>query len=288
MTAAVAGGLAFPECPRWRDGALWFSDIATGTVHRLRNNGSVETIVGSIDRAAGLGWLPNGELLIAAGTERRLLRHDGLAVALHADLSGLAEHCCNDMLVDTRGRAWVGNWGFDYAAGETPRPASLLRVDADGSVHVAAGELMFPNGMAITPDGGTLIVAETFAARLTAFTIAPDGTLSDRRVWAALRPATADGICLDAAGAVWLASPTTGEVLRVLEGGAVTQRIVAPEQPLAVVLGGPDRRTLYIASSHLFDRVEGRTAFTGREQLRKQRRGRIDSVQVEVAGAGWP
>lgn len=289
LTTPVVERLAFPECLRWHDGALWFSDIVTGSVHRLRDDGSLLTAIDGIDRVAGLGWLPDGDLLLVAGSARRLLRIGAAGRSTHADLSALADHACNDMTVDALGRAWVGHWGFDYAGGAAPRPATLLRVDADGSVHVGASELMFPNGIAITPGGGTLIVAESYAQRLTAFTIAPSGALIDRRVWAVLQPATADGICLDADGALWVASPTTGEVLRVLEGGGIAERIAMPEAPLSVMLGGDDRRTLFIASAPLFMRKPGgRRNYTSRDQLLAERRGCIDSIRVGVPGAGSP
>lgn len=286
----VLAGLAFPECLRWRDGALWFSDIAAGRVHRWceAEGGALQTVVEGLDRPAGLGWLPGGELLIVEGGARRLLRLDGSLLVEHADLAGHAEQPCNDMVVDALGRAWVGHWGFDYAAGESPRPASLLRVDPDGHVAVAADGLAFPNGCAITSDGRMLIVAETFAARLTAFDIGEDGALTGRREWAALKPASADGLCLDAGGAVWVASPTSGEVMQVQPGGSVGERLRCVEQPLAVALGGADRRMLYIGSSHLFDRVDGRLAFTPPGLLRAERRGRIERVRVAVPGTGLP
>jgi len=160
---------------------------------------------------------------------------------------------------------------------EPLRPASLARVDPDGSVHEVAGELMLPNGTVITPDGRTLIVAETAAARLTAFDIAPDGSLSNRRVWALLA-ASADGICLDVEGAIWVASPRTDELLRVVEGGAVLQRIQTERSPKACMLGGDDRRTLYVTTA----------GSVVPEECRAMRSGRIEAVRVEVPGAGLP
>lgn len=272
--------LAFPESPRWHEGALWFSDFHTRQVHRLGSKGASEVVAQLADQPSGLGWLPDGRLLVVAMTSRRLLRQDGAEWTEVADLSALAPFHCNDMVVDALGRAYVGNFGFDLAARATPQPTGLILVEPDGRARVLADDLWFPNGAVITPDGRTLIVAETFAARLTAFDIAADGSLSDRRVWASLPgKVSPDGICLDAEGAVWLASPVTREVLRVFEGGAVTRRIPTPGQALACMLGGEDRSTLYILS--------GKVVLSPQESL-QQRTGTIHAVQVEVAGVGRP
>lgn len=226
---------------------------------------------------SGLGWLPGGELLVVPVDDLRLLKIDREArVTTHADLSGIATYFLNDMVVDARDRAFVGDVGFRFLK-EPPRPATLARVDPNGSVHRAADDLMLPNGSVITPDGGTLILAETVAACLTAFDIAPDGSLSNRRVWAPLK-ASADGICLDADGAIWVASPRANELLRIAEGGAVLRRIASVRSPKACVLGSEDRRTLYVTTA----------ASVVPDECRALRSGRIEAVRVEVPGAGLP
>lgn len=276
----LLGQLAFPESPRWHDGALWFSDFYTRQVLRLHLGGRCEVMAQLADQPSGLGWLPDGRLLAVAMSSRRLMRLDATGWTEVADLSGLAAFHCNDMVVDAQGRAYVGNFGFDLAARATPEPTGLILVEPDGRARVVAEGLWFPNGAVITPDGHTLIIAETFAARLTAFDIAADGSLSQRRIWASLpERVSPDGICLDAQGAVWLASPVTREVLRVYEGGAVTRRIPTPGQALACTLGGPHRRTLFILS--------GKVALSPEQSL-QQRTGTIHALEVEVAGAGRP
>jgi sugar lactone lactonase YvrE len=218
-------------------------------------------------------------LLVVSMTDRRLLRLDGKELIEVADLSALAPFHCNDMVVDARGRAYVGNFGFDFAAKQAPRTTGLILVQPNGQASVVADDLHFPNGAVITPDGRTLIIGESYAARLTAFDIADDGSLSGRRVWAALNNATPDGICLDAEGAIWLASPTSREVLRVRQGGAVTHRIATPGQAVACMLGGPDRRTLFVLTTKVMATPE---------QSLQTRPGAIHTLVVDVPGAGWP
>lgn len=281
VATLVLDGLAFPESPRWYGGALWFSDFYTNQVRRLAPDGRCETVVTVPGQPSGLGWLPDGRLQVASMTDRRLLQleRDG-SLALVADLAALAPFHCNDIVVDALGRTYVGNFGFDMHARQAPRSTGLILVEPEGRARVVADGLMFPNGMVITPDGRTLIVAESYAGRLTAFEIQKDGALASRRTWASLPERVApDGICLDAEGAVWLASPTTREALRVREGGELAQRVPMPGQALACMLGGPDRRTLYILS--------GKVMVTP-EQSRELRAGTIHALQVAVPGAGWP
>jgi sugar lactone lactonase YvrE len=271
--------LAFPEGPRWRDGRLFFSDMHDGKVLAVDLEGCVETIATVVGEPSGLGWLPDGRLLVVSMQDRRLLRLDPDGLHEVADLSKLATFHCNDMVVDAKGRAYVGNFGFDLHV-EKPdfRKAEIVRVDPDGSARVVADDLAFPNGTVITPDGRTLVVGESFAARLTAFDVAADGSLSSRRVWAKLEKAVPDGICLDAESAIWVASPVSAEVLRVHEGGRVSQRIPVATQAFACMLGGADRRTLFIC-----------TALDSHpEQCRAKRSGRIEMVRVDVPGAGLP
>jgi sugar lactone lactonase YvrE len=271
--------LAFPESPRWHDGALWFSDFYTHRVQRVGLNGRRETVVEVPGQPSGLGWLPDGRLLVVSMTDRRLLRLDAQGLTEVADLSALAPFHCNDMVVDAKGRAYIGNFGFDFASRQAPRSTGLILVQPDGQARLVAQDLHFPNGTVITPDGRTLIIGETYAARLTAFDIAEDGSLSGRRVWAALDKTSPDGICLDAEGAIWLASPTSREVIRVREGGEVTHRLPTPGQAVACMLGGPDRRTLFV--------LTGKVMVTP-EQSRENLTGMIYTLPVSVPGVGRP
>jgi sugar lactone lactonase YvrE len=271
--------LAFPESPRWHDGALWFSDFYTQRVQRVDMKGRCETVVSVPGQPSGLGWLPDGKLLVVSMIDRRLLRLDDRGLTEVADLSALAPFHCNDMVVDAQGRAYIGNFGFDLPARETPRATGLILVQPDGQARVVAQDLHFPNGAVITPDGRTLIIGESYGARLTAFDIADDGSLSGRRVWAALDKAVPDGICLDAEGAIWVASPISREVIRVHEGGAVTHRIRTPGQAVACMLGGPDRRTLFVLTGNVMVTAE---------QSRENLSGMIYTMSVAVPGAGLP
>jgi len=278
-TKTILDGLCFPEGPRWHDGRFWFSDMHAKRVIRLGADGRAETVVEVPERPSGLGWLPDGRLLVVSMHDRRLLRLDPGGLARVADLGHIAAFHTNDMVVDRQGRAYVGNFGFDLVGGAPQQTTSLARVDPDGSVHVAATELMFPNGMVITPDERTLVVGESFAARLTAFDVARDGALSNRRVFAALEGgAIPDGIALDAEGAIWVASPTTGECLRVHEGGRVSRRVRGAALAYACALGGTDRRTLYVCTAETHDP----------DECVAKRTGRIETVRVDVPGAGWP
>jgi sugar lactone lactonase YvrE len=270
-------GLRFPEGPRWHEGRLWFSDMHSQQVLAVDLDGRTETIARVPNDPSGLGWLPDGRLLVVSMKNRRLLRLDPEGLVEVADLSALASFHCNDMVVDTVGRAYVGNFGFDLHSGQSPTPTNLVLVEPDGCARVAADGLRFPNGSVITPDGRTLIVGESFGACLTAFDVAGDGSLSGRREWARLERAVPDGICLDAENGIWVASPVSGCVLRVLEGGEVTHRIEVEHQAFACMLGGPERRTLLICTAASSDPKETHT-----------RTGRIERVDVDVPGAGLP
>jgi len=273
-------GLRFGEGPRWHDGRLWLSDMHAGVVLAVDEQGSAEEIVRVPGECSGLGWRPDGTLLIVSMTDRKLVALDASVPGRLrdvADLSPFATFHCNDMVVDAAGRAYVGNFGFDLHAKQKPCLANMLLVDEGDRVRVAASDLSFPNGTVITPDGRTLVVGESFAARLTAFDVADDGSLSHRRVWAQLEGAVPDGICLDEAGAIWVASPVSGECLRVKEGGEVTHRVAVEGQAYACMLGGADRRTLFICTAPDSDPAKTR-----------QREGRVVTVRVDVPGAGLP
>ncbi len=270
-------GLRFPEGPRWHEGRLWFSDMHDQKVLAVDLDGQAETVARVEADPSGLGWLPDGRLLVVSMKDRRLLRLDPSGLTEAADLSEIAGFHCNDMVVDAQGRAYIGNFGFDLHSGGDLVAASLALVHPDGRVEQAAQDLLFPNGSVITPEGRTLIIGESFGARLTAFDIADDGSLSNRRIWAQLEKAVPDGICLDAEGGIWVASPISHGVLRVLEGGEVTQRIPVEQQAFACMLGGSDRRTLFICTAA--DSDPAKTA---------SRSGRIEIVDVAVPGAGLP
>jgi sugar lactone lactonase YvrE len=276
----LVSGLRFGEGPRWHDGRLWLSDMHAGVVLAVDTQGGVEEIVRVPGEPSGLGWRPDGTLLIVSMQDRKLVALDEQApgrLRAVADLSPFATFHCNDMVVDALGRAYVGNFGFDLHGKAKPSLANLILVDADDSVRVAAGELSFPNGTVITPDGGTLVVGESFGGRLTAFDVTSDGSLEHRRVWAQLEGAVPDGLCLDEAGGIWVASPVSGECLRVKEGGEVTHRVAIEGQAYACMLGGADRRTLFICTAP--DSDPAATA---------SREGRIVTVRVDVPGAGLP
>ncbi len=277
-TTVAADGLRFPEGPRWHNGRLYFSDMHDHLVRTLTVDGGLDVVVEVPGRPSGLGWQPDGRMLVVSMMDRRLLRWDGMRLTQVADLNPYATWYCNDMVVDAQGRAYVGNFGFDLDGGAPPVPAVLVRVDPDGSVQVVAEEMQFPNGSVITPDGSTLIVGESWGACLTAFDIAGDGSLSNRRVWAQIEGAVPDGICLDAEGAVWSACPITGRVLRIREGGEVTDVVTVDRRgAFACMLGGVDRTSLYVCTADTSNPVETET-----------RRGAIEVCSVDVPGAGLP
>jgi sugar lactone lactonase YvrE len=275
----VLDGLGFPEGPRWHDGRLFFSDMGQATVFSVDLDGRLEEVVRVEQRPSGLGWLPDGRMLVVSMGERSVLRMEDGKLVVHADISGLASFDCNDMVVDGRGNAYVGNAGFDLRERPlNPRPAQVVLVTPDGQARVADDQVMFPNGSVVTEDGSTLIVAETFANRLTAFDIADDGTLANRRTWAELPERAPDGICLDAEGAVWVADANTNLCVRVAEGGKLLETVgTGSRRCFACMLGGPDRRTLFLCTA------EG---FSG-DAIRR-RTGAIEALDVDVPGAGWP
>lgn len=243
-------GIDIGEGPRWHNGRLWFSDFYRHGVFTVDLDGNETLIVTVEGQPSGLGWMPDGTLLIVSMRDQRLLRLDGDgSLSEHADLSGLATGHCNDMVVAADGTAYVGYFGFDLESGETPAPARLIAVSSDGSPRAVDGELLFPNGVVITPDDKTLIVAETFGSRFGAFTITDDGDLVDQRIWAETPGLVPDGCCLDADGGIWFADPVGAGVYRVIEGGEITRSIPTSQPAIACMLGGDDLRTLFVLSS---------------------------------------
>lgn len=291
----LVSGYTFFESPRWHDGHLWLSDFYTHQVLRVDLQGRVEKIADVPQQPSGMGWLPDGRLLVISMRDRRILRReaDGRLVT-HADLSGIASGHVNDMVVDAQGRAYVGNFGFDLMGGGTPQTARLARIDPDGSVHVAADGLYFPNGSMITPDGRTLIVGETMGNRISAFDIQPDGQLGPRRDWASWGPlppltdtptvlgalkAAPDGATLDAEGAVWFADAVGNRVVRMAPGGEILENLSTGAQgAFACTLGGPDGRTLFICVAPDFHEHARQAA----------REAAIWTTTVSVPGAGRP
>ena len=266
LRTLLPGG-AFFECPRWHEGAWWVSDFYRHLVLRVGEDGGAREIQEVEGQPSGLGWMPDGSLLIASMRDRRLLRRrpDG-TLTEHADVSALCAGHLNDMVLDDAGRAYVGNFGFDLMNGGDLAATRLLRVDPDGSVAIAAEDLLFPNGAVITPDGGTLIVGETGGGRYTSFARASDGSLAERRTWARIGPAAApgpvaeafgtlrfapDGCCLDAEGRIWSADALNARVVRLAPGGAVEAEIAMPEglSAFACMLGGEDGRTLLVCAA---------------------------------------
>lgn len=265
-------GLRFPEGPRWRDGSLWVSDQLGDTVHRIEPEGRV-SLVATMERPSGLGFLPDGDLLVASMVEPALYRVavDG-TVSRHTCLEGHAAFV-NDMFVDERGFVYLDAYGPSGRSGDV----LLIR---EGHVVVAASGLQFPNGIAITPDGSTLVVAETFASRVSAFEVNPDGSLSNLRVWISLPGRAPDGICLDAEGGVWIASYSTSEFLRIGPSGEITDTITVEGQrwAMACALGGHDGRDLYMC-----------TAETDRRRYKAaESRGHLEITRVDVPGIGRP
>ena len=271
-------GIYFGEGPRWRDGHLWLSDFYAHEVLKVTPDGSRSHVATVLEQPSGLGWLPDGSMLIVSMKDRKLMRLADGNLTEHADMSSIAAWHCNDMVVSADGRAYVGNFGYDHYSEPEEKTANLVRVDPDGSVHLADSGLKFPNGSVITPDGKTLVVGETRGNRLTAWDIAEDGSLTNRRVWADLGKNFPDGICLDEDGAIWVADPRLKETIRVREGGEVTHRISTGDfGSYACMLGGDDRKTLYIC-----------TAPGSGPGAAEAPKGRIEYCRVDIPGAGLP
>ncbi|MBO6718480.1 MAG: SMP-30/gluconolactonase/LRE family protein [Rhizobiaceae bacterium] len=275
----LANGFAYPEGPRWREGLLWFADQHARTVHALDAGGKQVEQFAVGGSPSGIGWLPGGDMLVVSMETHEVLRRTREGLERHADLSAYHKAQSNEMVVLPDGGAYVGNIGFDFDNGEDPAPTLLLLVEPDGTVRQVADDLLCPNGTVVSPDRRTLVIAESLAHRLTAFDVTSDGSLSNRRVFADIPGHVPDGICLDAEGQVWAASPFTNSVIRVREGGEITATVpVADAGAFACMLGGPDRRTLFICCA----------AEHHRSKTVALRSGRIDVARVDVPGAGWP
>ena len=261
LRTLLEGG-SFFEAPRWKDGRWWVSDFYRHRVITVDSDGRSEHVLTVEGQPSGMGWMPDGSLLVVSMVDRRVLRRAGDgSVTVHADVGHLCGGHLNDLVVDGRGRAYAGEFGFDLMGFADPSPAVLIRVDPDGTASVAAEEMLFPNGSVVTPDGRTLIVGETAGARYTAFTIEDDGSLIGRRIWAQVAPTPEfttfqetlgnlsfgpDGCALDAEGHIWSADEVGARCVRLAPGGEIVDEIPAPEgqNVFACMLGGEDGRTL--------------------------------------------
>jgi sugar lactone lactonase YvrE len=267
----LANGFCFGEGPRWFEGLLWFSDMLGEAVHTANLHGDMTTLRLAGHAPSGLGFRPDGSLLITSTENRQVLRYDGETVATLADLSGIVPADLGDMVVDDLGRAYVGSQAREGGV--------VVRVDPDKTMTVVAEDLDFPNGMVITPDRTTLIVAESIGRRLTAYTIGADGSLSNRRIFADGLDGPPDGICLDAEGGVWTSMTLANQFDRIVEGGTVTDRIgMGDRTAIACALGGPERRTLFMLSST--------SAYP--QRLVGTKLSRLDATIVDIPGAGLP
>jgi sugar lactone lactonase YvrE len=293
-TRLIAEGLSFTECPRWHGGRLWFSDVLAGEVFvadadggNLQRYASLAAITGSADAwVTGLGWDHEGRLLVISMKACQVFRETRAGrgeFRIHADLSHIFSHHCNDMVVDARGRAYVGGYSFNIIKGDKPTPSEVVLVDVDGSVRAVADGLMVPNGIVLIDEGKTLIVAESQGLCLTAFDVdRADGSLSNQRKWAGLANGP-DGMCADVEGCIWVSSPPTREFLRVREGGEVLDRIsTGDHQAIACMLGGSDRRTLYMCTNR--PSPAGSTT----QDVKEARRSLIEAAEVQVPGGGLP
>jgi sugar lactone lactonase YvrE len=273
-------GIAFGESPRWHEDRLWFSDWGAHEVVAVDLEGKREVIVRVPSFPFCIDWLPNGRLLIVSGGNGLLLRRelDGSLVT-HADLTSLSDHPWNEIVVDGRGNAYINSIGFDFPGGEFATGIIAL-VTPDGSARQVADGVAFPNGMVVTPDNSTLILAESYGKRLTAFDIAADGGLSNRRVWADLDGGYPDGICLDAEDAVWFGDVPNKRCVRVREGGEVLQTIDLDRGCFACMLGGGDNRTLFMTANEW----RGPADMVPHEA----RTGQVLTVKAPAPGVGWP
>jgi sugar lactone lactonase YvrE len=276
----IVTGRVFLESPRWHEERLWVADWGTHEALRIDPEGGVEVMARTASFPMCIEHLPNGRLLIVDSAKRRLARlePDGV-LSLHADLSGLSDRSVigNDIVVDGRGNIYVNDVNYDFPGGEF-RPGWVALVTPDGQVRRVAEELFFPNGMAVTADNSTLIVAESHGGRLTAFDIEENGDLTHRRVWAKVE-GPPDGICIDAEGCVWYADVPNRRCVRVAEGGQVIQTVETDRGAFSCALGGPGRQTLYIVGQN----------WKGPAGLGADARtGQVVAIEVAIPGAGWP
>jgi len=274
-------GIAFGEQPRWHENRLWFSDWGPPEIIAVDVEGNHEVVLQARTFPCCVDWLPDGTLIVVSGREGLLLRRepDGSLVT-HANLGAASRPPAgNELVVDGRGNAYVNGGGFDLTAGEAFAQGVIVLVTRDGSVRQVADGFAFPNGMLVTPDNSTLIVAESYAKKLTAFDIAKDGSLSNRRLWADLGEGVPDGICLDSENAVWYGDVPNQRCVRVREGGEVLETIELDRGCFACALGGADRRTLFMMA----------TEWNGPAAMfAEPRTGQVLTAEAPAPGVGWP
>jgi len=283
-------GLGFGEAPRWHEGRLWYADFYRHAVFSMDPLGLEERQELAVpQQPSGLGWLPDGSLLVVSMIDHLILRWHNEELTTFADISAYCGYWANDMVVSASGQSYVGNFGFDLDTllrdhgvegllASPPPTTNLVVLDANGEVLQSVSDMTFPNGSVLSPDSRTLIVAETLASRLSAFDVAGDGTLSNRRVFAQLDFKAADGICLDANGDVWIANALAPECLLVREGGEITARVETSQNAYACMLGGDGRTTLFVMTAPTSDRFV----------IANQRLARVEAARVDVPGAGLP
>ncbi|MBS4214634.1 SMP-30/gluconolactonase/LRE family protein [Neobacillus rhizophilus] len=278
-------GLTFSEDPRIYNGYLWFSDFFSKQVLKAdMDTGEVETVCRLDDQPSGLGWLPDGRMLVVSMLNRKVYRLETNGeLTEYADLNHIATYHCNDMLVDKAGRAYVGNFGGNLSAiakkygrealknMELPT-AAIACIEPNGDVKVVAENMLFPNGTVLTDNGKTMIIAETYGNCLTAFDVEKDGTLVNRRTWAQFDNIYPDGICIDSEGAIWASNPIENAVYRVKEGGEITDKVQTSQNCYAVALGGKEGRTLYCCTAQTSDPVDA-------VHLKC---GKIETIEVKV------
>ncbi len=283
-TDELCSGYGLVESPRWHDGRLWFSDWTGGRIVAVDDAGATEVIVEHRSLPMCFDFLPDGRLVLVSNQERALLtlEPDG-TLATYADLGSLSEFGGNDIVVDGRGNTYVNSGNFDFASGPPPgevQPGLVGLVTPDGAARVVADDIAFPNGMAVTADGRTLLVADSYRNALVGFTIAEDGSLPERRVWADLGGDNPDGVCLDASGAAWYADVPHRRCVRVAEGGEVLQTVDLDRDAFACMLGGLDTTHLYAVAA-VWPGAAGWTTHTDWD-------GQVVRIPVDVPGAGWP
>ncbi|MEH6543125.1 MAG: SMP-30/gluconolactonase/LRE family protein [Porticoccaceae bacterium] len=278
-TSPFVDDFVFLESPRWHDGKLWVSDMFGCAVYTIAADGNRTEVAKFPERPSGINFMPDGSVVIVSMADRKLMKVENGQLSEYADLSAMLAYDINDCVCDAKGNIYVGTFGYDVFAHQEPQPATLTLVKPDGSITSVADDIHFPNGCVIANNGKTLVVAETFVCRLTAFDIESDGSLSNRRIFADMGERTPDGICLDADGAIWVACFEQGEFVRVLDGGEITHRVdVGDRRAVACNLGGDDGKTLYclIYDGSLEDIPLGK------------RNALIETARVDVAGAGSP
>ena len=274
----LVGGLGFGESPRWHDGKLWLSDMQRSELLMVSLDGKIESAIPVPGTPSGIGWLPDGTLLVVSMDQKSVLSYDGSGFDVYADLTGLVGGACNELVVDGEGRAFVGNVGFDHhVLPFQPKETRLVLIPQGEDPRQVGESVLVPNGSVVTPDGSTLILAETLSNRLSSFEIDPDGSLHGRSTFAEMPGRLPDGICLDAEGCVWIADSGSTSCVRVRRGGECVEEIDAGRPCFACMLGGPEGTTLFIVTADGYD-----------DESKARATGAVEFATVSVPAAGWP